>query len=578
MSSEFAAVTEGTLRYNGWDFPAAVQVRVNGRPVMDTSGRYVKWVRYTISVACVLFPGVDDHVGAGALVPESLESLDGTSAGIHAGLQALRKRLTEQGKEFHFIGKGFGYDFSIHTGIRDDVEHGPRIVQFDCQPIASNKAYRLLWGVEVSTTECEAYSNLKWGFPTEVTIDASYSISNGLTTRTVRGTYEIANGAIGGFDNRQVDHYRESITVAVPDQFIRENQEWAVAADNRHLRFAIVDRQSESEVPPLPGVARQRVRHRMNSAGPYPGVRWVIQLTGRFTVAPGVSKVVAWTLFLLHLKAKRDAAPLASVSSDENGDPKRDWTTIPLKLSLDDDVTGLEFSATYSYMLVIRDASEALRAAGMFQRVDTGVDWRTYNFFMSNQVWTARGVAGLRQTPRPAALPCNPTSAASRFVDLHNEPFGSSLESPLWDDSCDGEYILFESSASHETDHKTAPLHPTGGAAEYLPTPGNDYDADSSGRRPIVTQKRGDPRSKIVFAGEATRVGKHVERPKLLEYGGLTLANGELVPIGQGKLVQTMKRVVDCEVWHAVWYQEYAVKGIPFGEEYRYTPDVNIPR
>jgi len=572
---EHETFVQGRLFYNGFDFPAAIQARVAARPVMDQSGRYTKYVLYTITVECIVYVGIDEHLDE-SYFPDALESIDGTlPPGAKEGMDRLRRVLTEQGKEFHFWGKGFGYDFEINTSSgRDDIQFGPVVKLLSWEPIAANQSAKLVWEVEVALSECESTIA---GSVSEFVFDVAYTIRDGLTSRQVTGSVEISNKLTSGQVTVLVDSYRSKVKIPVPEGFIRESQTWTLPRGDRILSFNIVDTQSESDYPPLPGITKQDVTHTMKSVG-FPGIRWHNTIRGNFSVAPGFHKSVALSLFLLHLKAKLDASNAtvtASSGTDGNGDPIDDVSVKPLDFQITNDETGRDFSASYTYQLITDNPQDSFKAAGLFTQPMT-TSWQAYQQIMEPRIWNPRGVAALTRTKSKLITLCNTGSSdgAMKVIDTQASPFRpTTLVRLVGPDECKTAWVIFEPTIKQVTDTKTAPLYPTGGFKTFNSRAGPPFPVASDSD--LVMHTQGEPRVYILFTGIAERMNKEIPEPKLVSYGG----NANLTPRGEMVFNHTERMVGKCRVHYATWAQRYEVRGIPDPQlGYVTSPNIRIPR
>lgn len=568
----------GELSYNGFLFPPAVHITAEATPVQDATGRYTKWVRYTINVECILFPGCDDTLTDGvtpnpnALFPSSLTDLGGSSS--TNGFQRLRHLLTRQGETLTFTGKGFGNDFVINTNTQD-VQFGPRPKVIRWEPVGNNKAVRLVWAVEVTVADC-SLTRTADGRIAEFGYSIEYDISDtGLTMRTVTGFMTIVNRLKSSTPSYTVDRFREQIQVIVPYGFKRESQSYNISADGRTCQFTVVDQELETDHPYQPGMADQRATHSIRSTGNLVGHTWVVSLNASYRVAKGADKGRAWNAFLFLVKSRRKAIQHARVpAGKEDGDEKPMNMAFPVELKIEDSVYGRDMRFSMSW-LVFTTYRTVLKASGLFAH-EEGTSWTTWHSSLLNKfkTWNQRGHAQLRaQEPGQTVVTlCNsnypqPIQDAGRLLPQVGTYSLFRSECPPKEES----WVKFKPEVTLLEDHKTMTSHATGGVDDYKPkvispsagSTGLEYERGSGDTNRPVIHTQGLTRYRVKFEGTAIRIGHKIPKPVLTKYGGADVTR----PIGKGTFKQVEVGVSEsCPVYRAEWSQEYELYDPPKGE------------
>ena len=312
----------GTLKYNRFTFPPVRKSSGKFEPVYDSSGRVLKYIKGTITVETVVFPGCVDPAVSGVIPRRSaasvIESAINTPLNTtDVALTYLRYALLEPAQELVIEWQGCG---GIHlndfngTGVRD-VNNGPKPQLLKWTPYG-NKAANIEWTVEFCFAPCafsgsgEANSSIA-----EFTFSIDTNIGfSGLTTRTISGTYEIpltrkskfqlnlSAGDTYGFNmlEMQVDilKYFPRMT-----QFKRTNQSFNLSNDRKTVEFSITDEEIDSDDGYGIGIADQDIKITASSSmeGGGGGFRvWQVSLDGEITLFAGFPKTYAWNEIAWH--------------------------------------------------------------------------------------------------------------------------------------------------------------------------------------------------------------------------------------------------------------------------------------
>ena len=602
-------MAQGKLTYNGFEFPPAVKVVATGTPVQDTTGRYTKHVRYIIQVECMLYPGCDDTLldetkdppeptpNSNAIFPESLETLDGIEANpLNFGYEKLRRVLTAQQKEFVFIGKGFGYDFSINTSDgTTEISYGPKPKILRWDSAVRGKAVRLVWSVEVAVADCENKKRFQVGSVAEFSYTSDYSINElGLTTRTISGIVEISQQLSNGASTKSVDFLRDKVQIGIPLTFKRQSQNYRITADQKFLQFTVVDQQIESQIPYHRNLVRSDVKHTVTNVGGLVGGQFIVSLAGTFTVGRGKSKADAWAAFLYYVRHYYNQAinnsKLATSTADKKvtGD-RSNRNALPIRMRITDDVTGLTIRAEIAWY-VFTTLDSLMRTTGVLNPPDNRSEtnwtaWRQSLVSGRSAEWSQRGHAQLTANASqgsPVTL-CN----AKPIPTIRDNSDNVYLEQnpTIFDPGCppkENSYISFKHWVTKATNTQSTTSYPTGpekayNFEEFTPTIENRvrYERSSLNNelRP-VQHSRGPARVQIIYQGSAIRIGHKIPEPTLLEYGGVKITKP---PINHSRFSQVPLGLSgNCRVWGARWYQVHQLDDVPTSEEVVTKPNFRL--
>ena len=254
------------VRYGDYVFPAAVSLKFQVEPMMDSSGRHPKWWKHTFTIETVV-SSVDGFSG----------SFMGSSNGLKTddlNMSQIRRRLSLPGLRFEIFSKGVGQNqrfdqtglsptgepvprnyavstnqdpnISSGTGLGNpddngtllftvdgstDLDFGPKPKLLLCEPMGDSRVMRIVWTVECSLPVCcVAYNTNTATRPTicltpynannvagkdtlNTLTDFSYSMSwsvdeQGFTVRTIVGTIEVAGRLNQGLNDNSLSEGR----------------------------------------------------------------------------------------------------------------------------------------------------------------------------------------------------------------------------------------------------------------------------------------------------------------------------------------------------------------------------------
>lgn len=343
----------GIVVYNNFVFPAITNWRVRSEPIQDSSGRTVKYIKYTFRAEFIFTPqDYPTQYYADATCQVDYSSAADTAlrfGSLEEAMSQVRTSLLTQGKPFQFDRQGFG-GLTINTNIPEvndvEVAYGPTPKILEWESMAGNKAARIVWECEITVVDCSRFDGLRnWlmaqeefttpnpfidlptgipKFPLEYSYDTVYSVEDGATTRTVSGqieayVYRNLLADEGGFPQVPtftVDYYREGLVTLFPPLrgFLRKFS-FNISADKRKCNFTIVDTEIQSENPLYPGMLRMDVAHTVRTGLHQEGgfEQAYCTLSGSIQTAPGVPRILAWIAFLDILNKRLDKSRFAQV-------------------------------------------------------------------------------------------------------------------------------------------------------------------------------------------------------------------------------------------------------------------------
>jgi hypothetical protein len=608
---------QGTLYYNGFWFPQHIKANFRASPVRDTSGRYIKYTVYSLTVEFIVEPGVDDYNLAHPITGGTYNPVfDNAASNLETGMATLRRLLTTSGRNLMISGKGFGVDLNIQFTSgnvgRRDVKYGPHPTVLSIEPLGSNKAFRIVWSVEIAIVDCTDLGNeLQNLAEFSTTVVASVN-ELGMTTLTTSGFIEAVAERIGIIFQGTIDTARTLIGVWLPFGFQRVNQTFNVSPDRSKMTWTIVDSQHPSDWALYPGIVDMDIRHRISSKGPvFTGEAWDAELSGSIRVAKGFPRWHAWVAFIQIVTVKRQAikdhgSGKPAADDDKTTYGKSNKTMMILRnLTIEEELfgRGMSFSLTWEFWA---DLNSIFEASALWEdpvknegetvptsQEQESLTWSDYGIQMigideanpqnlPKGPWSVRGHSQtkLQATDTISTLCIGTTITAQNHINL-----GSDAHAPNWsllkDEKPPPEQsyrkykpraILMEETSRDY--HQPLGLSSTYNRPAITPgsvTQGTGYSVTGSGvtnEEPIY-HKRGVNKYRVIFGGVAERVAYKIPRFHLLSYGG---QNAE--PIGTAvwseRLVGDMGNF---RVYRVEWMQEYILDGHPTGDLVITDPD-----
>ena len=599
----------GVLIYNGFWFPELITTRGSITPVYDTTGRFVKYTRLRLRVECMIYPGCDDRPGtelfplSGSLYqpffPATPNSdVPNTSQNtVDAGFEQLRKALSEPGMALAYYDKGIGADYKVSgtPGLLThlDVNFGPKPSIVAWEPIAGNKALRLVWEVETAIADCTGgvhAGGADAGKIAEMAWQDSYEIdAAGLTVRTIAGWLECVGVRQGSRVLYSADRHRANLKFFPNAGWQRTSQTYTVSPDNRRLEWTIVDTEHPSDNALPRGTVDCDISYSVSSEGKSKillGNQWRCALSGRISVAKDKPRWMAWVAFLQVVKSKLGPAYANSgISAAPETDGAAGGSQYPVNskkqlvllrsLSITEEVFGRGMSFSLDWTL-FTELGSLFTASGLWAPIET--DWYSYysSMALSGKAWKPRGTsdAGAWDAAYPKAVIslCDLQSATTQGNSTLYRP--STTNESLFETrkpSPEESWISFDTEVELLEDTGRVSHYPLGGDALNTSqtftrsTTGSGLagspSASAPGQRAIV-QTRRRPYYRVRFTGTAKRLGHAVPVPRLVSFGGRKCTIVGTTHFTQIQIAKAPK----CFLYSAVWSATYELDGPPNGE------------
>lgn len=587
------------VMYNGFRFPFARKTSASFTPEMSADGRATKYLRLDLHVEFVWVPLGAVYDPTGHITNWGYDQ----TATTDATFPNLRRRLTSPGQPLRFIDQGLG-TISVQDGTNFDVNNGPKPKVVSATPIAGSRALNVVWECSTWIPNCLSLSNNGQNGITEFTYSVAFSIdASGLTTTSISGSAEIAlsrnpnaNSFQAGNATRDTaDSIRDDILKFFPRQLgFNRTQNFSLSEDRKSLRFTINDQEIPSDNPFFPGIVSQKVTRRYASSIKEGFTKWQGSVSGSIEVAPGFSKLRAWTAFASIFEdvfSKRTLGHLPKtaqtlIKSDTGSvlGVKKSFGLIT-SISIDEDIYGRSFSFSIGYMLMC-SLKELFAATGLFQPLTipkneaSWTKWRT----SLNTIQTARGWRQFGFNPNLDVivdLCAQPTIPNSKDYQIPNgeltqKTTGDSPNGPSKEESylhASSELVghvesgsgfaqpLQQGSAQKESTDINKPNSTTN------PNLNQNDKVNNSSTTPVkVSVRQIRPNTyRIVYSGKLIRAGFPPPIPNLASVGGV-----KALKVGVDQIVQKVLGVgtdVDSgqplTLYGLSWRKEYVLESPP---------------
>jgi hypothetical protein len=415
-------VGPGGVAYGDVDLSSPfLKSRLTGAPVLNRSGRAIKYWKYQLEVKGYIIP------------------LVGTTT--DDGVVDLRKQLTRPGQLLQYDAVGFGEFLSIGPGgIIQDVNNGPMPEMIEYETYNA-KTVKFTWRVTFCIPEQTKVEGSK-GPKDWLATDWSWSqdIDNAGYIKT---HWDVAvEIGIPIQANRQIndvaDEYRQRCQPPLPIQFSRE-QTWSLSDDRRTLTGSITDTQRPVALPA--GTALMNCRHR-DAVSVKNGAFTIAShtISGSVVVPAGTAKSEAWQRFYVLLSSRINAAlnqastargqvnVTTTVSNAPGGGVQVNVVQTPtsrrmrlMSLEVDEDVFGTEVRFSVTFLVYGGQLSRMLLESGLFSSVGNFVDWNK-SMTGTGGAFDARGGSG-------GLLGSYGAARDGTIVDIGHQPGGNVIGS-----------------------------------------------------------------------------------------------------------------------------------------------------
>jgi hypothetical protein len=603
----------GYLFYNGFRFPPQVRLRVESVPIRDSSNRTTKYIEYTFYVDFVVTD--QDWI-------TSTGGADGTGT-CDTNMEKIRRRLTQTGAEFKFNGQGFGGLWvnrsrgcgTLHTQPSDssatapvpvvDAVMGPTPEILVCEPIGSNKVWRVSWVCKVTVPECCDSGNnpyAPWKLY-ELSYDQSWTIDEqGMTVRTTTATIERPGYQLSGGTAiiDMVDKYREVFFPAIPLGFLR-TYTYSMDRAKRRLEILIIDREVPSDVPFWPNCLNMSVVFSVDG-NPW-SADWLATCSGAITLAPGVPKHYAFSAFAAIFLDRFNRGNIGNIIIplvNENGQTTNiTGASILNRVAITEDIFSRTVTFDFEWEL-ITTLNSLFDSSGILLGLtnvapNTASGWTLWHNSIFNNVQNNRGYAQL-QNPALASVdnddslngvcsstgvqPLQPNGArAFNYYTAFRTPITSS-QLPKEFSYLDYQYHISIARQNNVVQSDVVQELTSDEVSPASGQPNNNYMIDQTQTNPAdltksaagpstsdqSTQIRGPGRYYLIFWGKAVRLGHRIPLPKILRVR--SKAGGAVTPVllSVAPVRSVLRKTLAGPLNGLTWYAVYQLPFVPEGD------------
>lgn len=594
----------GTRAYNGFQFPSTFQATVSGIPIMDRSGRTVKYYQWTFIIE-------------GTLVSEDLTFEGSPTPGVKIDVEmdSLRVILTTPAREFVFHDQGFG-DLVVNKGFAStslapalstsvalDADYGPKPKIRAWQPRGSNHAVFISWECTVTIPQNCLNPEFKNSLA-EYNYNMSWSIDDRNTTiRTTNVIMEIPmtrRGATNRLTQTTIDKFRSSIDVPTINGPFKRASTFNMSDDKRTMTATITDTEIHSSNPYFPGMVKMEVNHTVSSSTdiliPISNTNWKNRISGRVEVALSTNKALGWTAIQHVINTRMGIAkrairktriarteiglqdfinPLGSLFAaavSPGQAPVGDLIiTGGLKLitalSITEELYGRGISFSVEY-IVSTNLVDLLGVTGLFTPIPG--DWTKWRASL-DIVDYHRGFENMQQSlPDVIVDLCiKDRQEVPGFISpgptLKDLPFASS-PGPI---SKDDTWLTFYNRVTVTSEPNTIPLNPLSSSVADTTASIKQLETGAKGGRvpveptpsksEVTIQKRAASTIELTMTGFATRVALQGPPPQITSIGGKVA-----VPSGTNKVKYDRKDTpTGIPIYTTTWQISYALDAVP---------------
>jgi hypothetical protein len=526
-----------TLEYNGIRFPNQSKCSLSLVPLTDDAGRVTKSVRYQFRVE-TYFHNLQENIFDGST---DITSLDATGS---TGMTEIRRKLSDQGKNFKFSGKGIASEFDINSSAENDISYGPKVDVIQLEFVGDSELIKCVWQCTI-----ELSCNGSQGRPiVEMTYDANWAINHGYTVRSINATIVVA--ALANNDSAKVtetaDDYRDQFKVTIPTKFQRTVNSYRLSRDKRTLNISIVDEEIRSDRPYSQGIVNPQIRYNISTRGQSFNM-WSGTVSGSVEVANGYPMWFGWLAIQDVIARKR-----AIAKSKGKG-------FIPKSFSFTEEVFGRGFSCNISWWLSA-PLDSIFDASGLFN-ADSDTNWEDYRRSMSVP-WSSRGYTGMTHQVSDDAIvsQCNKQKITVTGKSNPNR-LGNTLTGGAQFSECpppNESWIQFQLKTRIVRSDNGVFLDPVQhspewNASEFDPTKTKAELPKETNPTYQPVQVRQTPTAYIlVVTGNAVRAGYEIPPFSIKKWEGI-----KVLPVGDFEWEHTQIADLGCPIYAAKWVQYY---------------------
>ena len=286
----------GTLSYNGVTFSNLYTSKISGEAVLDSSGRTIKYMRYTL------------FVDATVTLRDDYQELT-----IDIPMGIIRKKLDAPAGVLSYTDKGFGRTLVINHpgGTIFDVAWGPIPKTIEFIPLGGSRAAKVKWTVTFTIPEIDRLGII---IPIMRVLEFTNSTTtgfdeDGFSFISIEGTLEIPLTRKTQQDkvlDMTVDTARQVFISRISNDFDLTRfkvtkRDFRISADKRIMNWSF----SLEELPYMSPPAWMLTAHGNFTCRPMGqtkylqgNVRWVCTLRGTYTVPNGYQRRYAYQAFV----------------------------------------------------------------------------------------------------------------------------------------------------------------------------------------------------------------------------------------------------------------------------------------
>lgn len=596
------------LSYNGWVFPPASSIKAKVEPVYGDSKAVVIAHELSLEISFVLFPGMlgnaDSLSGAHTAPATAFEYDAAMNSTTDEAVETARRALSQNGKTLNCYLQGYG-DIQVRgrnsleptSGIftllppsntRYDIDNGPKTAIGEIVVIGK-KAARMKVTIVARFRPCQTVTDMADNTtPIVNIIDSPFEIrssysEHGFLTRSISGkhkTFQVKPGY--GVPPRSADDYRDVLEEWFPPlKKFQRTYNLTLSQDRTELTYEITDTECQHNQYPLyPHMVRMDLKYRLSSSlddDNYTGfMGWKASLSGTITVAPTVSKMRGWFVFLdilfrLILQSKNgkvysytNGTGIPSVDVDDVATLSKDGTVILETIELEDNLYSQDISISVGWRLTC-DLEKLFIGSGMFFPLPNAEvnlpgfpnDEQPYAGKTIDQLWEEWSEArklyqkttGLQPNIRfrsttddaifdVCAPPQFPINSTPKVVNTYTEQFNLEEQNYAAPSPADSYMEAYQEIITHQTHNQHAASRLESGLSPVTEVPvANAMFASNTGLSPSDAGTTGSGAVGQTFAaqvfsaasksafdltvqGYITRIGYRPHIPRLLSYGG----------------------------------------------------------
>lgn len=579
MTAVVGSLPEGTITYNGLQFPTAHRTAIVARPEYSQDTRVVIGVRYEVRI---LFYLTDD-----------------TQTAMGASMLELQERLLVSGAQLEFDEKGLGLGI-IQIGATGSNDHpeimwGPKPTDLRMTPLGGNRAFECEWACQFVVSLCpkSGIQLIELNYQMSLGVD-----SRGLLTRQIDGLarfYIPAAYQKSSWSNK-IDQERKKLIVPPFYKMGRMQHSMTLLPTHDGFTFSFTDKEIDGRALP-PGIIEGSGRFSMSSQGA--GMtQYTASVRCSLTEGPNEAYGTAAVAFFFIL-ASWTQRLREIVNPGQPGIGPYRAAVLPLSI---DWSTGLfdrtsDFDAQFT--VNAGRITDLFGSSKMWEPMKNPLAGHNYDIWAASmaQYWKHGGYTEAFWAGEDAVYSmCDTTSIESQPIGNLEQLEPSQITANMGQFNCSdidarASWIGFENRLiynryDHSTVHrKTQAVKKTlasvggsaGGGGGSVPTNevNNVFDqsywaktSESAAQLTLpstwmvedVEVVHGPPGQEILMVGRALRVQYKPVIPELVEVEG---AKVEPVPGANTQIVlpRTVGNLLGCPVYMTQWAKRYRIKG-----------------